>query len=218
MQVPHFSTAPGGFVERIAPFAQVINYEPNEYILHETVDNNKIFWLLKGTCHCIKMLPFVKKTLNENYGGKTVQINPFQLGKTALETGDEFFYEFATTHEVEIGSNFPELPAPLGSSITEPVFYVNKKDYLEQLRNEDPFDLNSKSAVSIVAKTKVEVICINRVDYAVLASNDMILSIINSKDLYRIPILQLQESYLESRKWNAFKKKVVADVCKDKRK
>lgn len=212
LQVPHFSTAPGGFVERIAPFVQVITYEPNEYILNEGAENNKIFWLLKGTCQCIKMLPFTKKTVNETYSGKNIQVRPFIAGKTVLEPGEEFFYEFATTQEVELGQNFVDLPVPTGGSLTEHCFYVNKRDYLEQLKNEDPRDLNSKAAVSIVAKTKVEALCINRVDYANLASNDMLLSIINSKGIYRIPISQLQESYLTTRKWNAHKKKVVADV------
>jgi hypothetical protein len=214
--VPHFAKAPGGFVEKIAPFVQVIAYEPNEYILREGVENNKIFWLLKGTCQCIKMLPFTKKTLNQTYAGKNVQVSPFIAGETVLEPGEEFFYEFVTTHEVEVGDNFVDLPVPTGGSLTEHCFYINKKDYLEQLKIEDPSDLNSKAAVSIVAKTKVEAICMNRVDYANMATSEMILSIINSKDIYRIPLLQLQESYLTSRKWNAYKKKVVADVVKPK--
>lgn len=163
------------------------------------------------------MLPFTKKTVNETYGAKTVQVSPYETGKSGLDAGEEFFYEFAITHEVELGGNFVDLPVPTGGSLTEHCFYVNNRDYLEQLKNEDPSDLNSKAGVSIVAKTKVEALCINRVDYIRLATNDMILSIINTKDIYRIPIAQLQESYLNTRKWNAYKKKVVADVVsKDK--
>ena len=212
LQIPHFSTAPGGFVERITPFSQVITYEPNEYILREGVENNKIFWLVKGSCQCIKMLPFVKKTITENYAGKKVQVIPLEVGKTKLEKDDEFMYEFATIYEIEPGFNFPEIPVPNGSSLTNEVFYVNKKEYSEQLAKEDPSDMNSKAAVSIVAKTKVEVICVNRSDYTSIASTDMILTIINSKNIYRIPISQLQESYLEGRKWNQYKKKVMSDV------
>jgi hypothetical protein len=129
-----------------------------------------------------------------------------------LEPDEEFLYEFVTTQEVDVGQNFVDFPVPTGGSLTEHCFYVNKKDYMEQIRKEDPGDLNNKAAVSIFAKTKVEVICINRIDYALLASTDMILLLINSKDIYRIPLLQLQESYLTTRKWNAHKKKVIADV------
>ena len=218
MQVPHFSSAPGGFVERIAPFIQLITYEPNERILNEGAENNKIFWLLKGSCHCTKLLPFIKRLVNSNYAGKTYQILPSKPGDV-LGPDDEILREFVTIHEVEPGNNFPDMPVPRGSNPAEEVLYVNKKEYGEQLRKEDPTDMTSKADVSVIAKTKVEVAIINRVDYADYANIDMILEIINTKNIYRVPMNQLQDSYMEKRNWATYKKKLISEVTgRDKKK
>lgn len=211
MQVPHFASAPGGFVERITPFVQIITFEPGEQIVNEGSQNYKLFWLVKGTCHCIKILPLVKRLMNANYAGKTYKVIPNNPGMV-LEKNDEAIREQVNIQEMEIGSHFPDLPLPRGAKPMEEVLYVNKREYMEQIKKEDPTEDSTKAFVSIIAKTKVEVACVNQTDYVEFANNDMILSIINSKNIFRVPIAQLQDSYLEKRQWVSYKKKLVNEV------
>jgi hypothetical protein len=190
-----------------------MTYDPNEHIVFEGTDNYKIFWIVKGTCHCIKRVPFVKRTTNANYAGKTIKILP-RTPDMILEPNDEPFDEMLNIYELDVGNNFPELPAPTGTkSIDEKIMYVNRKEYTEQIQGEDPRDANLKSNVSIVAKTKVEVAAITRLDYAKFAGNEMLLEVINSRQIFRVPMSQLQDSYLEKRNWEVHKKKVVASIA-----
>ncbi len=153
--------------------------------------------------------------MNANYAGKTYKVVPHEPGMV-LEKTDEALKELVTIQEMEIGSHFPDLPLPKGAKPTEECLYINKRDYAEQLKKEDPTEGAAKAFVSIVAKTKVEVACVNQTDYVEFANNDMILSIINSKNLFRVPIAQLQESYLEKRQWVSYKKKLVNQVTSNK--
>jgi hypothetical protein len=166
----------------------------------------------------IKIVPFVKRLVSSNYAGKTYQVLAHE-NNTVLGTDDELFKEVLTIQEIEPGHNFPDMPLPKGAKIEEDTLYVNKKEYKEQLQKEDPSDLNNQAFVSILAKTKIEVACIKITDYADFATNDMLLEIINSKIIFRLPMNKLQESYLEKRNWQMYKKKLMSEVThKDKKK
>jgi hypothetical protein len=216
LQIPHFAAAPGGFVERITPFTQIITYEPNEVILAEGIANYKLFWLIRGTCHCLKTVPLIKRLMNSNYAGKTYKFLASEAGMT-LGPEDELFKEKLTIHELDPGQNFPDLPLPKGAKAHEDVLYVNKKDYIDQLKKEEPDDEDTKAYISVVAKSKVEVVCVNQTDYCEYADADMLLSIINSKSVFRPAMKTLQDSYLEKRQWQTFKKKLVSEVTSKKK-
>ena len=213
LQISHFASAPGGFVERIAPFTQIITYEPNENIIFEGTDNYKLFFIVKGICHCTKVVPFVKRLVSSTYSGKTYKVIAHESG-TVLQSDDEPFKEQLKIQELDTGDFYPDIPPPKEAKKNEDVLYINKNQYLEQLKAEDPADMSTKAYVSVVANTKVEVVALSRIDYAEYATSDMILSIINSKTVFKVPITKLQETYLEKRQWDVHKKKVVADVLK----
>jgi hypothetical protein len=51
-----------------------------------------------------------------------------------------------------------------------------------------------------------------RVDYARVATNDMILRVLEDRSLLHIPIRQMQESMLRKRSWELFKKNIVEEI------
>ena len=73
--------------------------------------------------------------------------------------------------------------------------------------------IDSKSYVSIIATTKVEVICMKRIDYARVSSNEMILKLLADRELLRIPIETLQKIMIERRTWELFKKREVDRIA-----
>ncbi|KAJ3414967.1 hypothetical protein HDV05_005798 [Chytridiales sp. JEL 0842] len=207
-QVPHFSQAPFSVVEKAAQAAQLFTFQPQETIVFEGVENYKIFWIVSGSCRAVKLVPFLKRLTTPDCAthSKKYTFIPYEEGVTQIGPNDKLVMQLLKIRELGGGDHFPEMNAAVNMK------RFNKIELMSYLSADAPNRTDAKSYVSVIATTKVEVVGMTRVDYARVATNDMILRVLEDRALLHIPMRQLQDSMLRKRSWELFKKKIVEEI------
>ncbi|KAI8925291.1 hypothetical protein BC831DRAFT_277077 [Entophlyctis helioformis] len=223
-RIPLFASTRFGFVEKMTSFCQFVTYEPNETIVLEGSSNIRVYWVLKGVCKCFKVVPFHRKRLGTTYeaGDKTMLV-PYDPASHAggQVKEEDIVKQLLAIQELEFGSYFPDFPPPpvpsgadaaggVGSSLYNPTF--DKAAYIKLLETEDPTNPRTKAAASVVATTKVEVLCMNRAELAKIASESMLQELIAQDHVFNVTLAQLQEAYLGKLNWDNYRKKVSDEV------
>ncbi|KAJ3327484.1 hypothetical protein HDU76_011721 [Blyttiomyces sp. JEL0837] len=206
--IPHFDQAHPSVIEKAAQAAQLLTFQPQEPIIHEGVENYSIFWIVSGTCRAMKLVPFVKRITTPECAthSKKYTLVPYEEGVTELGPGDKVVTQLLNIRELVPGDHFPEMTASVNPE------RFNKIELMSRLSSDGPNRADARAYISVVASSRVEVIGMTRVDYARIATNEMILKTLADRALLRVPMNVLQESMIEKRSWNLFKKKVVDEI------
>nr|KAJ3422746.1 hypothetical protein HK105_006559 [Polyrhizophydium stewartii] len=200
-------------LERLAAtansFFELSTYEPNETILYEGTEATKISWILSGSCRCVKVVPFVQKTMQIGFEKAARQLRPYD-GTTLCGPEEEVIHTTLTIQELDAWDHFPGLPA-VEPATTEYTF--NKDAYLRRLGSDlDASSVKLKAEYSVFTSSKVEIASISILDFVRLADAHTVLEVLSNKNQINVAISQLQEAYIEKRKWETFKKSVVNQV------
>ncbi|KAI8925287.1 hypothetical protein BC831DRAFT_461762 [Entophlyctis helioformis] len=207
--IPVFQTTPE-FPENAANLFEIITYEPNETIIYEGTEAGQLFWILKGTCRCVKVVPFVQKKVKVGFSTMNKHLTPYNPSMT-LAADEEIIQNLLTIQELEHGDHFPGIPAYQDDDYTNE-FTFKKEKYVHQLELEDPTNPKTKAGFSVVASTQVEAAVISRLDYVRAATKEMLVETLRSKNLHQVSMAQLQEAFLDKWKWDIYKKQVVNSV------
>ncbi|KAI9364444.1 hypothetical protein DFJ73DRAFT_756231 [Zopfochytrium polystomum] len=210
--IPHFQLAHASVIERAAQCTQLHTFQPQEPIVQEGLENFSIFWIVRGACRAVKVVPFVKRrtTPESAVHRRRFHVEGYEAGKTVLGEGDVVAMQVVKVRELGPGDHFPEMVAVMSAE------KFNRIELMAKLSSDDPNRIDARSYVSVIATTKVEVVSMTRVDYARVASNEMILKMMADRDLLRVPVDLLQQAIIEKRNWDAFKQGVVDSVIKAK--
>ncbi|KAL2916038.1 hypothetical protein HK105_204462 [Polyrhizophydium stewartii] len=193
---------------------EIMQYETNDTIIYEGTETGQIHWIIKGTCKCVKMVPFVQRTVKTGHSSTATSISPYDPN-VPLGTDEEIVRRVFTIQELEPGDHFPGLPPFTGTGFGGD-FIFKKESYLHQLELADPTSQQNKAEYSVVATSPVEAAVISRLDFVRSGSQEMILAALDSKNLFHIPVQQLQEAYIGKRSWQYFKQKIVSEIIKRK--
>ncbi|KAI8842362.1 hypothetical protein BJ741DRAFT_379908 [Chytriomyces cf. hyalinus JEL632] len=204
-KIPHFVTpASNSIIRAAAKVGQHFTFKPQEPILHEGVENYSIFWIVKGTCHAVKLVAFLKRPVVpsssskdsgdvKNTGSKKYKLAEFEPGVTPIRTGEKVVTQLLTTREFGPGDYFPDV---IGAE-TAGKLKFNRTDFLSRLRETRSNRMDARSYVSIIATTNVEIFGMTFVEYAEFATTDMLFETFSNGPNLRIPISELQQSVLK---------------------
>ncbi|KAH6579458.1 hypothetical protein BASA61_010210 [Batrachochytrium salamandrivorans] len=211
-RIPYMEASENGFIEKAAHFFKCITYDANEQILLEGTENLDLFWILRGTCRCVKLVPFVQKRVRNGFSSVRNCMRAHQEN-IPLAEDEERSDQLLRVQELQEYDFFPDMPKNierLDQWLTDSMF--NKDDYIDFLTEQDPICSPLLSYASVIAKTKVEVMTISRVDFCRLASVRMIIKLLLTQNIQRVPIEMLQTAYLEKRSWDCYKKRIASEV------
>ncbi|KAJ3108727.1 hypothetical protein HDU97_000125 [Phlyctochytrium planicorne] len=208
-QIPHFSNVHPSIIERIAQVSQLHSYMAQEAIVKEGYENYLLHWIVSGSCRAIKLVPFVKRWTTPKCALHSAKytVLPYVEGMESMPQ-DEITMQLLNIRELKEGDHFPDMAAAINPE------RFNKIELMSRLSSDNPNRLDARSYVSVVTNTKVEVISMTRVDYARVATNDMILKILADRCLLHVPIQDLQTSVLQKREWDICKKRYVEKVSR----
>ncbi|KAJ3246451.1 hypothetical protein HDU77_008976 [Chytriomyces hyalinus] len=204
-KIPHFvAPASNSVIRAAAKVGQHFIFKPQEPILHEGVENYSIFWIVKGTCHAVKLVAFLKRPVVpsssskdsgdvKNTGSKKYKLAEFEPGVTPIRTGEKVVTQLLTTREFGPGDYFPDV---IGTE-TAGKLKFNRADFLSRLRETRSNRMDARSYVSIIATTNVEIFGMTYVEYAEIATTDMLFELFSNAPNLRIPISELQQSVLK---------------------
>ncbi|KAJ3236099.1 Cyclic nucleotide-binding domain-containing protein 2 [Chytriomyces hyalinus] len=204
-KIPHFvAPASNSVIRAAAKVGQHFIFKPQEPILHEGVENYSIFWIVKGTCHAVKLVAFLKRPVVpsssskdsgdvKNTGSKKYKLAEFEPGVTPIRTGEKVVTQLLTTREFGPGDYFPDV---IGAE-TAGKLKFNRADFLSRLRETRSNRMDARSYVSIIATTNVEIFGMTYVEYAEIATTDMLFELFSNAPNLRIPISELQQSVLK---------------------
>ncbi|KAI8925286.1 hypothetical protein BC831DRAFT_512637 [Entophlyctis helioformis] len=227
-RVPHFSLS-DSFIKECSSMFTVLTYEPNETILFEGAKNVLLHWIVVGQCRCTKVVPFLQRKVKTGAATTRTVLFPHTTPNSASSSSahdqslmhqvagevvsEEIVNNLLTIHELGFGDHFPDLPKPPGFAwITEAMFERHK--YLDYLESMPPQQPEAKSFTSVVANSKVVIASIPLVDYARVAPPKMVLWMFNNACMPVTSVADLQQAYLEKRKWDTYKKEVVKELRK----
>ncbi|KAJ1336796.1 hypothetical protein BSLG_006899 [Batrachochytrium salamandrivorans] len=172
-RIPYMEASENGFIEKAAHFFKCITYDANEQIL------------LEG--------PKPRSVLDT-----TGNLPLSHQENIPLAEDEERSDQLLRVQELQEYDFFPDMPKNierLDQWLTDSMF--NKDDYIDFLTEQDPICSPLLSYASVIAKTKVEVMTISRVDFCRLASVRMIIKLLLTQNIQRVPIEMLQTAYLE---------------------
>ena len=213
-KIPFLAAAADGFIERACNFFKPVAYEPNETILMEGSDNAEIAWILKGSCRCVKIIPFVQKSIKS--GHSSIKMN-LRVPDANIPLGEdeEIVNEILNVCTLDIGSHFPDIPQDPSIQIDRMIEETfSKEKYLDFLGNIDPSSNYERSFVSVIANEKVEVLVIPRIEFCKLVNSGSLFRMLSDQSMLRVPILQIQEAYIQQLSWQSYKKKVIGQIVK----
>ncbi|KAJ3213779.1 hypothetical protein HDU67_002436 [Dinochytrium kinnereticum] len=207
-KLPHFSNAHPSVLERMAQISQLHSFKPQQTIVKEGVENYLLYWIISGSCRAVKLVPFLKRRTTPECAvhSSKYTVVPYDPAKE-LQPEDEISMQLLNIRELSEGDHFPDMAAAINPE------RFNKIELMSRLSSDNPNRLDARAYISVITNTKVEVISMTRVDYARVATNDMILKIISDRRLLHIPITDLQTSVLQKREWDLYKKRYVERVA-----
>ncbi|KAI8617511.1 hypothetical protein BC830DRAFT_93956 [Chytriomyces sp. MP71] len=207
MCIPHFvNSASQQVLKAAARACQIFKFKPQDPILYEGVENYSIFWILKGSCRAVKLVPFLKryqtavplpppsnmddgmklkKSLSRRY-----KLAEYEPGVTLLRQSDKVVTQLLTIDELGLGDMFPDMVGVTSQ--------LNGDDLITRLSDTSATRLDSRSYVSIIASSDVEIIGLTRVDYASIATDAMLKESFEATSRLRVPLTVLQQSVLSS--------------------
>ncbi|KAI8922625.1 hypothetical protein BC831DRAFT_474995 [Entophlyctis helioformis] len=203
--IPLFAKEPS-MIERMLVCTQFTKFEAQQTIFKEDDTNFQLMWVLSGSCRCIKYVPFVKKRIQGSDTG--FQLHAYDPDKP-LEPGEELTRELLSISEMASGDNYPSLPQfkmPQDPNTLLPRF--DRSHYIAALKDAPALTNN----VTVVANSVMEAMIISRLEFAQIASDDMINYLLDDGSS-NIPLIKLQQAYLERIKWDAYKKKVRTEIA-----
>ncbi|KAI8925403.1 hypothetical protein BC831DRAFT_461088 [Entophlyctis helioformis] len=216
-RLPQLSIAPQEFFERSLSYAQFLTYEAQQTISLEKTPNFQIYWVLSGSCRCIQRVPFLKR-----HNADAVQLLSYTEGTTAIEANDEIVEELLTICELSIGDHYPNLQVlPSDRSLIakietarttgEPIDPVgfSRQEYIQALRNENGVFRNP---VTVVTNTRVDIVTFSRLEFVEMAPIAIVLALLAERNVFDVPVCNLQEAFLQKRQWESYKKKVRTEV------
>ncbi|KAH9268167.1 hypothetical protein BASA84_000362 [Batrachochytrium salamandrivorans] len=189
-------------IDRLLPHVQFSSYEPQQTIIVENELNPLLMWVMSGSCRCTKHVPFIKKlTSGTNYGGQLFPYDP----ALPLEPDNEIVNQLLSISTLSVGDNYPSLPnLPMPTDPRTLIQKFDRNHYLCVLYDQD-IAVNS---VNLVANTNTEVMFIARNEFVKVAEADLLEYLLESHDgLMSIPLLKLQEAFLQGKQWDSYKKK-----------
>eukprot|EP00842_Homolaphlyctis_polyrhiza_P004547 jgi/Hompol1/5093/HPOL_000489-RA len=205
-QIPDFQP----IAEQANTLVEMGIYEANETIIYEGTQITKIHWIVSGSCRCVKVIPFVQRTTQIGFEKATRQLRAHD-GVTPCAADEEILETPLTIQELENWDHFPGLP--IVTDVNDYTF--NREIYIKSLEDANGVP-TLKAEYSVFSTSKVEIASIAIADYLRLAPVSLILEVLRGKNLVDVSTTQLQEAYLEKRKWETYKKSVVNQVQKSK--
>ncbi|KAI9351491.1 hypothetical protein BDR26DRAFT_851155, partial [Obelidium mucronatum] len=217
-EIPHFAKHQP-YQHLLKPFAsvsQLFSFHPQEPIIHEGVENFSVFWILSGTCRAVKLVPFLRRKEMATAAAtpaaaaaaaaakKKYMLAEYEPGTTVIQEGEKVVMQLLTIRELGPGDYFPDLTCHeydensnnSGGGLKGNV--LSRSGLLARLNDTTPSRPDSRSYVSIIANTKVEILGMTRLDYTRLASTEMILESMSEGGKLRVPLDALQKSVLSS--------------------
>ncbi|KAL2916037.1 hypothetical protein HK105_204461 [Polyrhizophydium stewartii] len=209
------------FLTNAKGMISILLYEPNETILFEGAEKSMLYWILSGMCRCTKMVPFIQrrqKTGNNSFKAVLIPFDPKSANSTAdgrngMEDGDEIVNNLLTIAELAAGNHFPDLPLMQRYRWANAEMF-DRQEYAALLQNQLLEPTESKAVVSVVASSKVAIAAMARSDYLRTASPEMVLELLKNPTVPPVSIADLQQAFLEKRKWDNFKQGLIKDLKK----
>ncbi|KAJ3166170.1 Cyclic nucleotide-binding domain-containing protein 2 [Irineochytrium annulatum] len=212
-QIPHFQSTHPSIIERIAQTSQLHTFQPQETIVAEGAENFHIFFVIAGSARAVKLVPFLRRQTTPECAthSRKHTLVAYEPGVTEVGPEDRVVVNLLTVRELGPGDHFPDISATVNPD------RFNRIELMSRLSSDGPNRLDARAYISVIATTKLEVIMMTRVDYARVATNDMIVQVLASRALLHVPVSDLQVAYLHKRLWDIFKRKCVEQVVKDRK-
>ncbi|KAH6571259.1 hypothetical protein BASA60_007267 [Batrachochytrium salamandrivorans] len=216
-RVPHFLQE-DSFLKRAMGVVTVVSYEPNETIFLEGTDHNMIYWVISGECNCNKIVPFIQHKIKSSSANFKIQLLPCDpniksLSPQQIQDGDEIVNNTLKTHVLTSGKHFPDLPYSEEYEWDTEVMF-DRHHYIKKLEARSLNKVISTVSNSVVAATQVMVAAMTCLDYARLSTSKMLLEILTQRTMPTITIPELQQAYIDKRKWDAYKKNFMKSLRK----
>ncbi|KAL2914388.1 hypothetical protein HK105_206160 [Polyrhizophydium stewartii] len=201
LSLTHFANAPNGFIEKIAPSCEIIDYEPNNTIITEGALPYQMFLIIKGACRRMRVVPFAKHNNEESgHGIHDDQLHAWDPD-TPLPPGLKRV-NLLTVCNLGPGDSFPVLPWPHKSP---PMLPLDKSEYARAL------DAHDDTSNSIVTTAPSEILVLQRSDLVWLAPGEVVCDIV-TEGMGDPTIRDLQVAYIQRQQWDQFKRKTVKGV------
>ncbi|KAJ1330214.1 hypothetical protein BSLG_009633 [Batrachochytrium salamandrivorans] len=130
-----------------------------------------------------------------------------------IQDGDEIVNNTLKTHVLTSGKHFPDLPYSEEYEWDTEVMF-DRHHYIKKLEARSLNKVISTVSNSVVAATQVMVAAMTCLDYARLSTSKMLLEILTQRTMPTITIPELQQAYIDKRKWDAYKKNFMKSLRK----
>ncbi|KAL2912918.1 hypothetical protein HK105_207589 [Polyrhizophydium stewartii] len=207
-QLPDFASATKEFLESMLTYSQFVTIESQQTLSTQDTRVLQMFWVLSGSCRCVRTVPFLRRHAAQLDGQQVV---PYSTD-LPIEPGDEVFSENLNICELSIGDHFPGLRLPSRCQLVRsPRGNVISLDRKECIRAwaEDP---NNVSPVTVLTNTKVDIMIISQSEFLEMAPLDVLVVMFAQRTALDVPVRSLQMAYLQKRQWEHYKKKVTGEV------
>ncbi|KAJ8327398.1 hypothetical protein O5D80_004788 [Batrachochytrium dendrobatidis] len=207
-QLPDFTTAPQEFIEKVLACAQFITFDAQQVIINEDAPNFHIFWILSGSCRCIRTVPFIVRPTASGDGHQYAAYAP----NTPTDPTDTVVYEPLSICELTIGEHFPSVVKPAMLKITQSQFGApmtfDRNECIRLWQHEPPY----LSPVTVVANMRVEVMMLSKVEMTEISPMDTLLELFERRGALDASIYLLQNAFLQNLQWESYKKKIREEV------
>lgn len=203
-KIPFFLHSANGFLEKITPFTRIVKFHPNEIIVSEGTNCTNVYWIISGSCKCVKVVPFVR---NKESGALKSSVPGQKVKKD-----EEDVHQLLTVCEMESPQFLPNFPLP--RNFDKSLGKIKHDEYVEFLKNEDPAETSHWAHASAIAITKMDVAIIEKSVIARFATPEMIMDLIKENHSFTIPSSQLSDIYLQKIRWKEYKGQVRDEIVK----
>ncbi|KAH6602416.1 hypothetical protein BASA61_001128 [Batrachochytrium salamandrivorans] len=160
--------------------------------------------------HVAAVVPSMCHLSRNSLQEQTMAGNSFRtIPALPLEPDNEIVNQLLSISTLSVGDNYPSLPnLPMPTDPRTLIQKFDRNHYLCVLYDQD-IAVNS---VNLVANTNTEVMFIARNEFVKVAEADLLEYLLESHDgLMSIPLLKLQEAFLQGKQWDSYKKKIKAE-------
>ncbi|KAI8925939.1 hypothetical protein BC831DRAFT_504726 [Entophlyctis helioformis] len=113
-RLEHIPLFDNDFIAKLLPFVQFETFEAQQVLALQDAPSLQVFWILSGTCRCIKRVPIAKPKVIQRRG----TIAPVGIGGSGGSTASGGSGTQASTGSASLNANMP--PPPQGQDHVQP--------------------------------------------------------------------------------------------------
>jgi CRP-like cAMP-binding protein len=196
------------FLQKANSSFELAIYSAGDVIITEGSHEHRIYWIVSGSCKCVKKIPFIQKKNSPNK-----ELHKYDVG-APLGPNDELVEHVFDIQELDPTDHFPGLP-PDTTRIKEIAQMDQERGDLIMKgflgdKEVDP----SIAEYSVIATARTEIASLLKSDYIKFATEQMIHETLQQKNLFNVSVKEVQQTFLDQLNWMTYKKNLVDGIRK----